>query len=103
MRDNLNLVAERGPSVWDDSGADTRQRLGMPALLFAAGAAGFLIGSWLLYRSLSKARPLTPTAGAAPKRPTPPPSDEVTRESEQSFPASDAPSWTTGRRGGSSA
>jgi len=88
MRDNLNLVSDRGPSVWNRHDDRTWERLGLPSLLLAASVAGFVIAGWLLYRLVRVSK--TPASPGQPSHAD----DQVNHASEQSFPASDAPSWT---------
>ncbi len=93
MPDNLNLSPERGPNVWDRPTKSNPQRkweIGA-AVLLAAGAGMLLAGGTILYRAMQLDREPTrrrPSWNRATE-------DLVTEESQQSFPASDAPSWTS--------
>lgn len=100
MPDNLNLAPERGPNVWDKP----RQPVGAHlqtgsaaggAVMLAAGAAAAFFGGRMLYRAVKDARQIAQDAGAgmesASRRAQ---NDLLDEESAQSFPASDAPSWT---------
>ncbi len=89
MRDNLNLTPERGPNVWEKAEAGGWKSEIGGAVMVAAGVAAAVVGGRMLYRA---ARTSGPTrGGAAPSRE----SDLVAHESDASFPASDAPSWTS--------
>jgi hypothetical protein len=87
MSPNLNLAPERGPNLWLKHGhAGRRQSEVGGALLVAAGVIAILAGGRLLYRTVREtAKPLP--AGRW--------DDLVDDESAGSFPASDAPSWTS--------
>ncbi len=103
MTGERNLSPKRGPNVWDREGwnpeADTRRRwltgLGGVALA-VTGTALAAVGSTLVYRAARAAQP----AGEPPREQDALPrqanrlEDVVSRESAQSFPASDPPSWT---------
>ncbi len=89
MAENLNLTAARGPSVWSKIGENDLWKPGIGgAVLLAAGIAASIVGGKTLYRALASDRGRKRAAGHGA-------SDEVTEESMASFPASDAPSWTS--------
>ena len=98
MRHNLNLTPERGPNVWNrtrtptDGGRQTGSALG-GAVMLAAGATAAFLGGRMLYRAI---RDGWEEAGTMPRL-LPPRgrTDLVSEESADSFPASDAPSWTS--------
>ncbi len=94
MPDNLNLTPERGPSVWDrrastSAGTQTGSAVG-GAVMLAAGAAAAFFGGRMLYRAVRQPRASANDRPSSVSRRD----DLVAYESEQSFPASDAPSWT---------
>jgi hypothetical protein len=99
MPDNLNLMPERGPNVWDKprgSGGEHVQTASAVggAVIFAAGAAAAFFGGRMVYRAVKDAREAaqdarSDTESAALRQRD----DLVDQESAQSFPASDAPSW----------
>jgi hypothetical protein len=91
LADNLNLTPDRGPNVWNKREAQPgswKSDVGAVVML-AAGAAAAFVGGRRLYRAVRDAR----TEGML-DRMTDEADDLVTRESQQSFPASDSPSWT---------
>ncbi len=96
MPDNLNLVPQRGPNVWDrphEPAADASQAgtaIGGAAIL-AAGAAAAFFGGRMLYRAVRNAREGGRSSRDLPEAGS---RDIVAEESDDSFPASDAPSWT---------
>ncbi len=88
MPDNLNLTLERGPNVWRRRRAVSpwKSELG-GAVLLAAGTAAAVAGGRMLYCAVREARRRTSAREWTP--------DLVGRESMESFPASDSPSWTS--------
>ncbi len=99
MPDNLNLMPERGPNVWDRPRKSAGERLQTGtavggAVILAAGAAAAFFGGRMLYRAVKDAREVAQSAAlrteSASLRQR---NDFLDEESAQSFPASDAPSW----------
>ena len=89
MPSNLNLTPERGPNLWLKHGHAGRWQSEVGgALLMAAGVMAALVGARILYRSVRETVTVTPLG--ARRR-----DDLVDDESAGSFPASDAPSWTS--------
>ncbi len=98
-----NLAPERGPNVWarhdwNAAAAKNRWLTGIGgAAIAAAGAALAAVGGSMIYRATRTPAP----GGVEPANLDALPlqanrlEDVVARESAQSFPASDAPSWTT--------
>ena len=97
MEGERNLAPERGPNLWDREeyrvppSSESRWRVGIGgAAVAAAGAALAAVGGVMVYRSLRhRAR-----AAAPPHEDAFGGSDTVAEQSSESFPASDAPSWT---------
>jgi len=93
-----NLAPERGPNLWDREeyrvppSSQSRWRSGLGGVaVAAAGAALAGVGGVMVYRSLRRrGRSPAPDRGHEPEGWR----DEVTDQSDESFPASDAPSWT---------
>ncbi len=104
MAGELNLALRRGPSVWGrlrtpapekdqlTGWYDTVGGAALVAMGLAIAAAGWQVLSRARYQSGARTAPQragkTTAAGSA---------DVVVEGSEQSFPASDAPSWAAGR------
>lgn len=109
MTGERNLAPERGPNVWDregwsaESGPQNRWLQGLGgAAIAVTGAALAAVGGTMIYRA-TRGR----AAGSVSAMPVEAMSsseavpqqantleDVVARESAQSFPASDSPSWT---------
>lgn len=107
MPGELNLAPVRGPSVWSERrpsvwnrrgrAGNGGQGRGWPAAIGGAGlmAAGVVV-SLVGWKLLTRAAFAPPTTGQrGPAFPSSPDTDDIVdRESDHSFPASDAPSWT---------
>lgn len=88
MADNLNLSPERGPNVWDKPAGHGRWKAQAGgAAMLAGGVAAAFVGGRMLYNALRGNRKIG-NAGDEDA------ADMVGMASDQSFPASDAPSWT---------
>ena len=104
MTGERNLTPERGPNVWDREGwnpeADARRRwlTGIGGVALAVtGTAIAAVGGSMLYRATRAARQpgdVRPANLDALPRQANRLEDVVASDSAQSFPASDAPSWT---------
>ena len=110
MTGERNLAPERGPNVWEqegwspESGSQNRWLQGLGgAAIAVTGAALAAVGGTMIYKATrgragAAVTPAIPpearlSSGAVPEQANRL-EDVVARESAQSFPASDAPSWT---------
>lgn len=104
MAGERNLAPERGPNVWDreEWGSGTGRNRWLEGISGAAiavsGAALAALGGSILYRATRHPRrstvsPVPETEPALPLQVNRL-EDVVARDSDDSFPASDSPSWT---------
>ena len=98
MDGERNLAPERGPNLWERDeysvppASHSRWSGGLGGVaVAAAGAALAGVGGVMMYRSLRKRAKSSPPAHHDEARGR---RDEVEDQSSDSFPASDAPSWT---------
>ena len=99
MPDNLNLVPQRGPNVWEkphasSTGPGFQRQAAVGGVILAAGTVVAFVGGTMLYRAMRHARGRLATESSPALQEREQPDDRVTQESDQSFPASDPPSWT---------
>ena len=98
MEGERNLAPERGPNLWDReeyrvrSSSPSSWREGLSgAAVAAAGAALAGVGGVMVYRSLRRRSRIAASKSYSEVTDR---TDTVAEQSSDSFPASDAPSWT---------